>query len=317
MLSVAAAASAVAGTLGAVPAVAGDAPTPTTAMSRCEQNTTPDVGTTLHLAGGRGTRFPADGQQIRPGDVIRIIPRGEVSATGPFGQAADGSNWVSPAGVLPRQPASAGYPAPGLNKWSLVSRFGAFSPHEVMQRQRCMQFGAFGTLDLRINDNEDWDNFGAWDLDISLYRNPVLDSGFEQQTGQTVSWPWFAEGNAPKIVSTEVDEAHSGSRHIVLSNGGNGWNAVLQTIPVKPNTEYEVIGFVKTTSGINTAFFGARLSGEWPPQEVHFGPAVNGYQRLAKRFNSWNRTSATIFAGFWGVGSPQVMQIDDISVLSR
>ncbi len=302
-------------------AAPGDAVPPTTALARCQQNTNPDQRATLQLAGGRGTTFPSDGQQLRPGDVVRITPRStdEVSTTGWWWQPAEGWNWVTPGGVQPRQAAPAGYPAPGLNQNSLVGRFNAFSSFEVMQNQRCLQVGTFGTFDLRINDPQDWDNFGAWNIDVKVYRNQVLDGGFEGQRGQSISSPWLTEGASSKVIATAPSGSHSGSRFAIISNGGQGWNALVQPIPVRPNTEYEVIGFFKfhPNSRVNTAFFGVRLPGVWPPKESHFGSDSSGlYQRINVRFKSADNTSVTLFAGFWGVNSPEFMQIDDIIVLS-
>ncbi len=76
-------------------------------------------------------------------------------------------------------------------------------------------------------------------------------------------------------------------------------------------------GFFRTSPEVNTAFFGVRLPGVWPPKEQQFGPIPGGaYQQIRVRFNSENNTSVTLFAGFWGLGTPSVMQIDDVAVLS-
>src|SRR5690348_1823823 len=84
------------------PAQAAPAPQPSTATARCAAGTTPDTSTTLHLSGGR----PVD-YSLRNGDVIQILPHltDSVSVTGGWWQPADGSNWVTPAGLSPRTPA--------------------------------------------------------------------------------------------------------------------------------------------------------------------------------------------------------------------
>ncbi len=215
----------------------GDAPAPTTAIDRCGRDFTPDQSSTLHLAGARGATFPANGQQLRPGDVVRITPRiqDRVSTTGWWWQPAEGWNWVSPAGVQPRQPVTeVGYPAPGLNKHSLVGRFGSFLPFEILEKRGCIEVGSFLTLDLRINDDQDWDNFGAWNIDVRLYHNPVLDGSFEQQRNQAVAPPWLPEGPDAKNIATVPSESNSGAKHAIISTGSRDWNALLQQIPVRP-----------------------------------------------------------------------------------
>ncbi|WP_052411902.1 hypothetical protein [Streptomyces sp. NRRL S-118] len=313
--------------LQSVPAHAGPPRVPTTAKARCTNGFTPDASASLHLSGGRGTTFPADARGLRPGDVVRIVPRmnDEVSTSGFWWQPADGSNWVTPAGADPRQPADAGYPAPGLNKYSLIARLTGDQPFEVLSRLGCREVGISGKLDLRINDDQDWDNFGAWNVDIQLYRNPLQDGGFEQQRTSTVSQPWNVEGPDGKTIVNRPGGANSGSNAAVLSSPGTRvWNALTQPIPVRPHTNYVITGFFRTSSNVNTAFFGVRLPGVWPPTERHFGPAPawcppttpRCYEQISVRFNSGDNTTVTAFAGFWGVGAPAHMAIDDIKVLS-
>ncbi|MGY5102338.1 hypothetical protein [Streptomyces sp. 900105245] len=309
-----------------VPAHAGPAPVPTTAMTRCTHDFDPDQATTLHLSGGRGTTFPRD-SIVHPGDVIRIVPheRDEVSTSGWWWQPADGSNWVTPAGLDPRQSAGAGYPAPGLNKYSLIASLAGFQPFEVLRKPGCRMAGSAGTLDLRINDAQDWDNFGAWNVDIQLYREPLQDGGFEQQSTSAVRRPWNTEGPDTKVILNDVGQANHGSKSALLSSAGpRVWNALTQAIPVRPHTDYKITGFFRTSDNVNTAFFGVRLPGTWPPVERHFGPAPAYcppldpacYSQVTVSFNSGDHTTVTAFAGFWGVGRPATLQIDDIRVLS-
>ncbi|MEU0396531.1 hypothetical protein ABZ208_27835 [Streptomyces sp. NPDC006208] len=313
--------------LQSAPAQAGPIRVPTTPQMRCNNGFMPDESATLHLSGGRGTTFPTNARGLRPGDVVRIVPRmhEEVSTTGFWWQHADGSNWVTPAGADPRQPANAGYPAPGLNKYSLVAGLTGARPFEVLSRTGCREIGISGTLDLRINDDWDWDNFGHWNVDIQLYRNPLQDGGFEGQRTSAVSQPWNVEGPDAKVISTDRSGAHSGSKSAILSSPGTRvWNGLSQPIPVRPHTDYMITGFFSTSSNVNTAFFGVRLPGVRSPIERHFGPAPAScppttplcYGQISVRFNSGDHTAVTAFAGFWGVGGPAHMAIDDIQVLS-
>jgi hypothetical protein len=321
-----------------VSAQAGPAPQPATPMDRCQQRSTPDEAVTLHMPGGRSTTYPGSNRPLRPGDVVRIIPHmgptsPVVSTTGWWWQPADASNWVSPAGADPRQPADGGYPAPGLNKYSLIGRFGNLRPFEVLRERSCLQLGGFLALDLRINDDQDWDNFGAWDVDVQVYRNAVQDGGFERQRTSRISWPWYPEGPDAKSIgpSDLTQDPAAGSKLVILNSDDHAWNAVAQPIPLRPHTIYRISGLFDLASGINTAFFGVRLPGEWPPRECHFGhqsgeqrPGRCGYvtnlpgdwQQVSVTFDSGDHTWGTAFAGFWGIGAPAFMLIDGIQMLS-
>jgi len=289
---------------GAVPAHALPAPFPTTAMDRCQQGADPDWKTTLRLAGGRGAKAPDPANQVRPGDVVRIVPHAgdRVSATGWWTQPL----WVHPDGVSPRVGAPLGWPGPGLNQLSLIGQFDGNRPVEAMRNTNCQQLNKYGTFEFRINDSPDWDNYGSWDVDIAIFRGPVVNGSFDGPA--SISAPWFTEGTEFKFVST--DSAHTA----ILSNGGAGWNAILQTIPVRPFTDYVVEGDLRTSA--NTVFFGARIPNEWPPREQHVGPLVNT-TRIRQPFNSGPNTSVTIFAGFWGTNEPHFLSVDNVRVLSR
>lgn len=313
--------------LQSVPAHAGPVRVPTTAKARCMHGFEPDVVATLHLSGGRGTTFPSDARGLRPGDVVRIAPHmsDEVSVSGFWWQPADGSNWVTPAGSDPRRPAAADHPDPGLNQYSLIGRLPGDRSFEVPGLPSCREAGASGKLDLRINDSQDWDNFGSWNVDVQLYRNPLQDGGFEAQRTSAVSQPWNVEGPDPKTVVSRPGGANSGRNAVVLSSPGTRvWNALSQPIPVRPHTKYVITGFFRTSSNVNTAFFGVRLPGVQQPTERHFGPAPDWcppgtptcFSQISVPFDSGDNTTVTAFAGYWGVGAPAHMSIDDIKVLS-
>ncbi|GII64026.1 hypothetical protein Skr01_41110 [Sphaerisporangium krabiense] len=300
--------------LGPPPARAAPAPTPTGASQRCVQGTDPDAFTILHLDGGRGQTYPPAGlPRLADGDMIRIEPdladEVDVSLLAP----ADPWDIVTPAGNP--QAAGNGYPAPLMNQYSLLVWAGG-SPFQVSRPSNCVMPGA-DTVTLGINDPETWDNTGAWDVVVKLYRAPVHDGGFERQTSGAVSWPWATEGPDSKGIDLNRGFAHTFRNNAFIRTSGRNWNALTQQIAVRRNTDYVVRGFIRTTANINTAFFGVRLPGMWPPTEVHFGPTPGGgYQLVEKPFNSLNNDVVTVFAGFWGVGADGWMQMDDIAVLS-
>jgi hypothetical protein len=135
--------------------------------------------------------------------------------------------------------------------------------------------------------------------------NPVFDGGFEAQTNGAVGSPWVPEGPDWKGIDVNNNVALTGRNNGFAWSTGTNWNALLQLVPVTPNTEYVLTGWVQTSPNINVGYFGARLSGVWPPPgEAHFGYTGSGYQLRTVRFNSTNHTFATVFCGLWGTWTP-------------
>ncbi|MFF7358516.1 MULTISPECIES: hypothetical protein [Streptomyces] len=149
----------------------------------------------------------------------------------------------------------------------------------------------------------------------------LLDTGFEWQGFRAIGAPWTTEGSDPKGVDVKRGLARSGSNNAWIRTSSRSWNAILQTIPVNPHQNYVLRGWVRTSghgagADVNTAFFGVRMAGLWPPVERHFGPSpANRYQEVVQPFNPGNRTSVTVFCGFWGLGRDGWIQFDDLSVL--
>ncbi|WP_093699442.1 hypothetical protein [Streptomyces sp. 2231.1] len=144
-------------------------------------------------------------------------------------------------------------------------------------------------------------------------------------TTSAVRRPWNTEGPGSKVILNDVGQANHGNKSALLSSPDpRVWNALTRAIPVRPHTDYKIIGFFRTLRQRQHRLFGVRLPGVWPPVERHFGPAPAYcppldpacYSQITVSFNSGDHTTATAFAGFWGVGQPATLQIDDIRVLS-
>ncbi|GAA2625589.1 hypothetical protein SMC26_19430 [Actinomadura fulvescens] len=145
----------------------------------------------------------------------------------------------------------------------------------------------------------------------------VLDGGFEGQRSRTVAAPWHVEGPDAKGIDIGRNLSRAGNNNAFVSSSTRGqWNALSQQVPLKPNTDYVLRGFLRSTRGVDTAFFGVRLPGVWPPRERQWGPSPEGaYQQLEVRFNSGAHTTGAVFAGFWSVGTYEWLQIDDVSLM--
>ncbi|GAA3125422.1 hypothetical protein [Streptosporangium carneum] len=96
----------------------------------------------------------------------------------------------------------------------------------------------------------------------------VFDGSFEVQNRDDIGSPWFTEGSDWKGIDRRNFKRHTGDNNAFTWSTGRQWNAILQTVPVTPNTEYELTGWVNTSDRVNAGFFGARQAGFWPPPGV-------------------------------------------------
>src|SRR5438270_10888177 len=110
------------------------------------------------------------GVKLRAGTSITITASGVIH----FGSGA--INQVSPPGIPWGRTCSAiaarlgrgtGWPAPGLNCWSLIGRIGSGTPFEVGNR-RALRVARDGELFLGVNDNSLTDNSGTWSAAIAV-----------------------------------------------------------------------------------------------------------------------------------------------------
>lgn len=151
---------------------------------------------------------------------------------------------------------------------------------------------------------------------VARIGNLLLDGGFEAQENWTVSPPWSTEGPDLKGIENGV-QARTGVRNaFVQTSRSTQWNSFVQRIPVTPNTNYVLRGFVRTSGNVNTAFMGVRPGNSNAPQdERHFGPSPAGlYQQVEVPFNSRNNTTMTVFVGYWGVEFSTTFQVDALTV---
>lgn len=144
----------------------------------------------------------------------------------------------------------------------------------------------------------------------SPVHNLVADPFFEKQPGGTISNPWVLESGNGGIDKGSF--SRSGSNNVWLRSGG-GWNAIKQTVPVNPNTEYRLKAFVKTSTNNNAGFFGVRNSDGSILNETPFSRHDN-YSPLTVQFNSGSNTSVTIFTGMHATGDTWI-QADDYYLL--
>jgi hypothetical protein len=90
-----------------------------------------------------------------------------------------------------------------------------------------------------------------------------------------------------------------------------GWNSVYQTVAVQPYVNYQLTGWLRTSSNSNDGFFGVRTPGQVVAETKYY--ALPGWTRLVVNFNSGNRTSLEVFAGIWSTAD-MWMQVDDVTL---
>jgi|GEM_PF-111301 len=151
-------------------------------------------------------------------------------------------------------------------------------------------------------------------LDIGDPTENLLDDpSFEYQTSATISSPWILEsGNGG--IDRNLNTSRGGKNNVWLRNT-SGWNAIKQSVPVSPNTEYKLIGFVRTSQNNADGYFGVRGSAGNIIKEVRYGRNDN-YAKQTVRFNSGNNTSITVFTGMWSSSGDTWVNADNYYLLA-
>jgi hypothetical protein len=134
----------------------------------------------------------------------------------------------------------------------------------------------------------------------------VANPGFESSTMA----PWACSGQCG--VDRALGSANSGANNGWVRNS-SGWNDVDQTLPVSPNTEYTLTGYVRTSSDNGAGYFGVRTTGGTVINEVEYN-SLPGYTELSVTFDSGNNSSVVVYGGLWAQNQDTWMQIDDVFV---
>ncbi|MGZ0147092.1 hypothetical protein ACXJJ3_08465 [Kribbella sp. WER1] len=147
----------------------------------------------------------------------------------------------------------------------------------------------------------------------AYYGSAVTDPSFEAQPGTTVGAPWETEGTGTKGIDHDKGAwAQQGRNNAWINASDATWNAFKQTVPVKPNTNYRLTGWVEGSGNFTGGYFGIR-SGSTPYAETNYS-APPGYKQLTVTFNSGTNTVMTVFAGYWGADAPTWLRLDNISL---
>jgi hypothetical protein len=147
----------------------------------------------------------------------------------------------------------------------------------------------------------------------AYYAGPVTDPGFEKQSTNSVSAPWVVEG-ADQHGIDHGGFQHSGTNNAWIHTSSSNWNAITQAIPVKPNTNYHLTGWIHTSGNVTGGYFGVRNgTGTAVNAETHYG-SLPAYAQQTVDFNSGANTTMTVYAGYWSPGADSFVQIDDVNL---
>jgi hypothetical protein len=153
------------------------------------------------------------------------------------------------------------------------------------------------------------------ELAVYYDTNPLLaDPGFEFQTGSALSGAWTVEGPDDHTIEHDTGISHTGSGDARIGSSKGNWNALTQTVQVRPNTNYSLSAWIWNNFKSDLGFFGVRKpDGVTVLKETALGPSP-WYMQWAVTFNSGSNTSVQVFAGFRGQSSDQWLRMDDISL---
>jgi hypothetical protein len=157
--------------------------------------------------------------------------------------------------------------------------------------------------------------------DLSVVdRDRVQDGGFETQPSNTISAPWAGEGTGSKGIDRGLGFARTGNNNGWINTSSTGWNAFTQRVPVTPNTNYRLTGWVRSSNNFTSGYFGVRPDGSNTPMaERPWGTLANpnGYNELTLDFNSLGNSHVTLFLGYHGPGTASWLRVDDIRLLEQ
>jgi hypothetical protein len=107
-----------------------------------------------------------------------------------------------------------------------------------------------------------------------------------------------------------LGNAHSGANNAWIRNTA-GWNDTDQTVPVTPNTDYTLTGWLRTTANNSAGYFGVRTTSGTVTGEDEFN-SLNGYTQLTVNLNTGNNSSVVVYGGLWAQNQDTWLQMDDV-----
>lgn len=145
----------------------------------------------------------------------------------------------------------------------------------------------------------------------------LTDTGFESQTTNTLSSPWWKEG-ASGGVDRNAGKARTGSNNAWLATNGSGWwSACVQRATVKPNTTYTFRVYARGSSNIGTnVWVGVRNTNGGNKRENVYSVSGSSYGQISSKTYTTgaSETQVDVYVGFVGPSGSAWLQVDDASL---
>ena len=136
--------------------------------------------------------------------------------------------------------------------------------------------------------------------------SPYGNLDFEQQPSSY----WVTEGRA----GFDINKGYSfrGRNNAWLRNVSD-WNGIRQQVRLKPNSNYILEAYVRTSANVTDGYFGVRDTQQKVWSELKFG-SLPQYTKLTLQFRTGNASTYNIFTGFWALGQDSWVQVDTYSL---
>jgi hypothetical protein len=136
--------------------------------------------------------------------------------------------------------------------------------------------------------------------------SPYSNLDFERQPSSY----WQTEGRA----GFDINKGYSfkGQNNAWMRNV-SGWNGIRQQVRLKPNSNYILEAYVRTSGNVTDGYFGVRDTQQKVWSELKFG-TLPQYTKLTLQFRTGNASTYNIFTGLWALGQDSWVQVDNYSL---
>jgi hypothetical protein len=135
---------------------------------------------------------------------------------------------------------------------------------------------------------------------------PYSNLDFEQQPSSY----WQTEGRAGFDIKKGF--SFKGENNAWMRNV-SGWNGIRQQVRLKPNSNYILEAYVRTSGNVTDGYFGVRDSQQKVWSELKFAN-LSEYTKLTLQFRTGNASTYNIFTGLWALGQDSWVQVDGFSL---
>lgn len=143
------------------------------------------------------------------------------------------------------------------------------------------------------------------------HENLIEDPSFENQATDKLSDPWVLEGDGG--LDKDLGFARAGYNNAFLRSK-EGWHEISQEVEVKPNTDYWLYAWFKTSNKHEGGELGVRDAEGNVLGDSTIGTIENDYERKAVLFNPGDAAEVTVFAGMEADGDTWI-QADSFLLL--